>query len=134
MAIIAITKLQDLSNVGDANITLYDLQGATLATGKTSAEGFAEMLNLKSDAAVLKIEKNNQVTYLKLNPAESNPLTEFAINGSRSEDDAQFFVYTDRDVWRPGDSIYVDLMINASNITLPDGLPIVFPFIIPTTC
>ncbi len=125
---IALTKLQDLSNVGDANITLYDLQGAALATGKTSVDGFAELVNLKADAAVVKIEKNNQITYLKLNPAESNPLTEFAINGSRSEDDAQFFVYTDRDVWRPGDSIYVDLMINASNITLPDGLPIVFSF------
>jgi uncharacterized protein YfaS (alpha-2-macroglobulin family) len=39
-----------------------------------------------------------------------------------------FFIYTERDVWRPGDSIYVDLMVNKADASLPEGLPVVMTF------
>ena len=125
---IALNKLMDLSPVDGADITLYSLQTEKLANQKTSSDGFTTFENVTADAAVLKVEKDNHVTYLALDPNESNTLTEFDISGERSETDTEFFVYTDRDVWRPGDSIFVDLMINKNDANLPEGLPIVMTF------
>ncbi len=122
---IALSKLMDLSNAGDVEVTLYNLQAEKITSSKTNSEGFADFKNVKEDIAVMKISKGNQQTYLSLDPNQSNPLTEFDIEGERSETDTEFFVYTDRDIWRPGDSIYVDLMINKSHSDLPTGMPVV---------
>ncbi|MBL0026982.1 MAG: hypothetical protein IPO98_19220 [Saprospiraceae bacterium] len=54
-------------------------------------------------SAVLKYLKSNQVTYLVLDANQSNTLTEFDIAGERSETETEFYAYTDRDVWRPGE-------------------------------
>lgn len=125
---IALTKLMDLSNVSDADVTLYSLQAEKIASQRTSSDGFVKFENIRDDAAVLKVEKGKQITYLALDPNESNTLTEFDISGERSETDTEFFAYTDRDVWRPGDSIYVDLMVNKADSDLPDGMPLVMTF------
>lgn len=125
---IALTKLMDLSAVSDADITLFNIQAEKIASMRTSGDGFAVFENIQTDAAVLKVEKGNQVTYLGLDPNLSNALTEFDIAGERSETDTEFFAYTDRDIWRPGDSIYVDLMINKAHSDLPKGAPLVMTF------
>ncbi|MGB4958312.1 MAG: MG2 domain-containing protein, partial [Saprospiraceae bacterium] len=125
---IAFIHLMDLSHVSGADITLYNLQAEKIATLRTSSDGFANFENIQDDAAVLKIEKDRHVTYLALDPNDSNSLTEFDISGERSATDTEFFVYTDRDVWRPGDSIYVDLMVNKSDSDIPDGMPAVMYF------
>jgi uncharacterized protein YfaS (alpha-2-macroglobulin family) len=125
---IAINKLLDLSHVADAEVTLYNLQAGQIASAKTSSEGFVEFLNMHEEGAVMKINKGKQVTYLSLDPNQSNALTEFDIAGERSEIETEFFVYSDREVYRPGDSIYIDLMVNKANSGLPEGMPIVMTF------
>lgn len=125
---IALTKLMDLSAVSDADITLYNMQAEEIANLRTSGDGFAKFENIRDDAAVLKVVKGKQVTYLALDPNQSNALTDFDISGERSETDTEFFAYADRDIWRPGDSIYVDLMINKSDSDLPKGMPLVMTF------
>lgn len=125
---IALSKLLDLTQVSDAEVTLYSLQAEKMASTKTNSEGFAEFKNLKGDAGVMKVAKGSQQTYLALDPNQSNSLTEFDIAGERSETETEFFAYTDRDVWRPGDSIYIDLMLNKTQTTLPAGMPVVMTF------
>ena len=125
---IALTKLMDLSAVSDADITLYNMQAEKIANMRTSGDGFVKFENIREDAAVLKVEKGKQVTYLALDPNQSNSLTDFDISGERSETDTEFFAYADRDIWRPDDSIYVDLMINKADSDLPKGMPLVMSF------
>jgi uncharacterized protein YfaS (alpha-2-macroglobulin family) len=125
---IALNKLMDLSSVSGADVTLYNLQAEKITNGVTDSDGFIAFHQIKDEAAVLKVDKNRQVTYLSLDPNQSNPLTEFDIAGERSETETEFFSYTDRDVYRPGDSIFVDLMINKSVCDLPKGIPIVMKF------
>lgn len=125
---VALNRLMDLSAVSDAEVTLFDMQAEKLGSAKTDSKGFAEFSNLPYEPAVLQISKGSQITYLPLDPAEANSLTEFDVAGDRSEEDTQFFIYTDRDVWRPGDSIYLDVMINKSSGNLPAGLPLTVSF------
>lgn len=125
---ISLTKLMDLSLVADAEVTLFNLQAEKIASARSSSEGFVKFENVVYDAAVLKVEKNTHVTYLSLDPNQSNALTEFDVSGERSEIETEFFVYTDRDIWRPGDSIYVDFMVNKAHSDLPKGIPLVLTF------
>lgn len=125
---VALSDLMELSTVKGADVTLFTLQGAELAKGMTDGSGFAVFENIREDASVLKVSKNNKVTYLALDGYMSNSLTEFNIEGERSETDTEFFVYTEREVYRPGDTIHVDLMLNKSVSTLPAGIPMVLKF------
>ncbi len=125
---IALNKLMDLSKVSDATVTLYNLQAEKMATMRTSGDGFATFNNIIDDAVVLKVEKGKAITYLSLDPNQSNSITDFDISGERSETETEFFVYTERDVWRPGDSILVHLMVNKSTSDLPKGVPVVVTF------
>jgi alpha-2-macroglobulin len=125
---VALSKLLDLSNVSGADVTLYDLQGSKIQTSTTSNQGFAVFEKLPREASVVKVEKNHQATYLALDENQSNSLAEFDISGEKSELETSFFVYGEREVWRPGDSIFIDLMVNTAQITLPSNLPITAQF------
>lgn len=126
---VSVSKLGDLTPVSGADITLYDLQAETIGQGSTSGEGLAKIKGSENNGAVIKVSKGGQTTYLSLDEADSNPLTEYDISGEMSETDTEMFVYTDRDVWRPGDSIYVNVMFHEVNADLPKGLPLMCSFI-----
>lgn len=125
---VAVNKLLDLSAVSGADITLYDLQAEKIGQGVTGADGLVRVECPKHEGSVMKITKDNQTTYLSLDEADSNPLTEFDISGELSETGTEVFVYTDRDVWRPGDSIFLNVMFHAKNAEVADGLPLVCSF------
>src|SRR5690606_26530153 len=112
---ISVNKLMDLSPVSGADITLYDLQAEVLGESVSGMDGMMKIKSPKHNGAVVKISKSGQTTYISLDEADSNPLTEYDISGEMSETDTEMFVYTDRDVWRPGDSMYLHVMFHAKN-------------------
>ncbi|MCZ2100897.1 MAG: hypothetical protein LC107_05110 [Chitinophagales bacterium] len=124
----ALTRLDDLSQVANASVSIYNLQGERIDEKTTDANGFAVFDKIYEDVTVVEVKHHNQITYLALDPYKSNSLTEFDISGERSEEETEFFIYSDRDVYRPGDSIYVNLMVNKSVLDLPKGLPITMSF------
>ncbi len=126
---VALTDLVDLSEVQGGRVSLYDLQGEEIINGTTSGQGFCKLNTGERQASVIQIEKGNHITFMSLDDAMSNPLTEFNISGDRTAKDGQFFIYSERDVWRPGDSIYVNVMINRDFQEIPKGLPIKMEFL-----
>ena len=128
---IAISDLFDLSHKSGINLSLYDKQGNKLKTSKTNELGFCKLTGVQYEGAVLKMEEGNNISYMTLDENEANSLTEFDVSSDRKETDSSFFVYTDRNIWRPGDSIYVDIMVNKDFCSLPKGLPISLTFLNP---
>jgi alpha-2-macroglobulin len=121
---IALSDLLDLTPVQSAEITLYDLQGEACGTGKSDAEGMVVIPSEGRDAYAISVQKGKHMTFLSLKVNEVNELTEFDVSGDRNEEGLAYFIYTDRGVYRPGDSIFLNLMINYQVKSLPDGLPI----------
>ncbi|MFZ1703412.1 MAG: MG2 domain-containing protein [Saprospiraceae bacterium] len=128
---IALSKIVDLSPVQGAEISMYDIQGEKITNSKSSSEGFAVINAPNQNGAILQIEKNGQTTYLSLDEADGNPLTEFDISGEMSESETEVFIYAERDIWRPGDSIYLNVLLNKKTSKYPKGLPIVCSFVNP---
>ena len=118
----AVTNLSDALPASGANVTFYSLQGEELFSGKTDNEGFAEVKNVSEDVLAVKLEAGTSVTYLKMQTYEANDLTSFDITSDRTNDGLELFTYTDRGVYRPGDSIYLDVMLNKPEFSHPDGI------------
>lgn len=125
---VALSRLDDLSTVSNATIALYNLQGERISEKTTDSNGFAVFDQVYEDATVVEMKSHGQITYLALNTEESNTMTEFDVSGERSEEETAFYVYSERDVYRPGDSIFVNLMVNKSASDLPQGLPVSMTF------
>ncbi len=121
---IALSKLLDLSNASSTEVSLYNLQGESIATKSTDGNGMVMFEDMTQQAAVIKIGKADQTTYLSLDEDESNSLTEFDISGDKSDIESSMYIYGERNVWRPGDTVFVNLMINKSQVELPAGIPV----------
>ncbi len=120
----AIADLQDLKPKENVRIDLFSLQAQKLGSTSTDNLGFANITGLPADAVVARFSQGNHTTYMELHAGESNSLTEFSVEGNRSDEEMDWFVYTERGVWRPGDTITIYLMSNGRLANAPAGMPI----------
>ncbi|MEZ4906841.1 MAG: hypothetical protein R2771_04165 [Saprospiraceae bacterium] len=49
----------------------------------------------------MSVAKDEKKTFMSLDEAISNSLSEFNIEGDRSANESMFMIYGERDVWRP---------------------------------
>ena len=125
-ASVVVSDLHDLSSVSNAQVELFDYQGMSLGRGSTSSSGKAQF-ELARRAQVALVRHNDQEVYLSLRQENANALSAFPISGSTAEED-RYFLYTERGVWRPGDSIHLCLMMDRRHQSIPLGLPVVLEF------
>ncbi len=125
---VAVWDLIDLSPIKNAELNFYNLQGGLVGNAITDSDGKTILLSYKSVPSILEVKKDNKITYLSLDVNESNSLTEFDTEGKNTALETEFFVYSDRGFYRPGDSIFISLMINKSQSQIPIGMPAVLKF------
>ncbi|HMP30291.1 MAG TPA: hypothetical protein PKD85_11875 [Saprospiraceae bacterium] len=124
----AVTDLNNATPVSSAEVVFYSLQGEELAKSKTDKDGFVEMQNVPQDLLAVQLSHNNITTYLKMQTYDANDITSFDVTGERTESEVEAFVYTDRGVYRPADTIFLDVILNKPDFTHPNGIPIVVEF------
>ncbi|MBP7496847.1 MAG: hypothetical protein KA792_04200 [Bacteroidales bacterium] len=115
--------------LSDITIELYNYQRQLLTTLKTDNEGKA-FANLKKTPYLLVAKKGKQRGYLKLDGA-SLSLSMFDVSGESVQKGIKGFIYGERGVWRPGDSIYLTFILEDKNNSLPDKHPVSFDLINP---
>lgn len=124
------TDLNTTDPLIDATIKFYDFQQQLLGETKTDEQGMAQMhLDRKPFVAVAEI--NNQFGYLKLNDGESLSLSKFDVSGETVQNGIKGFIYTERGVWRPGDSLYISFMLEDKEDVLPASHPVKMELINP---
>ncbi|GAB5416223.1 MAG: MG2 domain-containing protein [Crocinitomicaceae bacterium] len=106
-------------------VAYYDYVGKLIIKGTTNSEGmFTTKLKRKPFLMISKSGK--QRGYLKLADGHANSLSKFDISGENVQEGIKGFLYTERGVWRPGDSIYVNFMLQDKKNKLPDNHPVNF--------
>ena len=71
-------------------------------------------------------EKGSERGYLKLDDGSSLPLSRFNVGGEQVQSGLKGFLYGERGVWRPGDSIYMSFILEDKLKTLPPDHPVEF--------
>jgi uncharacterized protein YfaS (alpha-2-macroglobulin family) len=105
-----VTNLHTAQPVGGALVEVYDFQQQPMARGTTDAQGFAT-LDLKGEPFVAIASHRESKTYLKLLYNSLN-MSRFEVDGASVSGGLKAFIYGERDVWRPGDSLYLTLALH----------------------
>ncbi len=119
---------QPLKNV---EITYYDYIKQTLAKGITDENGMCDV-TLTQKPFLLIAKYGKQRGYLKLMDEQSNSLSKFDIEGDKAQRGLKGFIYTERGVWRPGDSLFVNFILEDKLNKFPDKHPIHFALFDPS--
>ena len=111
-----------------ARVRVLDYYGKSVRSGTTDRDGklTLRLSNAKSNHynAFVEVEKGDQSTFLKLNSAKWDA-TLFKTSGERVNPSAsKLFLYTERGVHRPGDTIYLSGIARNSSHTFPNNHPI----------
>ncbi len=106
-------------------VEIYDYQQQLLASGETDNEGKLIFKDIKTPYFVI-AKHGTQRSYLKLTDGNSLSLSKFDISGEKVNKGIKGFIYGERGVWRPGDSIFITFILKDDQKNIPEGHPLIF--------
>jgi len=111
-------------------VELLDYQQQIVGIGTTDGNGMVTISPKRKPFLVI-VKDANKRGYLKIRNGLSLSTSKFETNGQTNKDGVKGFLYTERGVRRPGDSIYVGFMIEDQNGKLPNHHPVNFELVNP---
>lgn len=122
---IIVTDLLTTNPMANVEVGVYDYAQQLIMSVKTDNQGIAVFPSLEEPYFV--IAKNGKERgYLKLQDGSSLSLSMFDVSGVSVQKGVKGFIYGERGVWRPGDSVYVSFILEDFEKNLPEKYPVVF--------
>src|SRR5438270_9596500 len=122
------SSFKDLSAVTDANITVISDQNQVLATGHTDARGLwqtPQLAKTKQGTELNTSQKGSDFSFLVFGRNDID-LSPFDIAGDRvPKDGYSAFVYGERDIYRPGETVEGVAVIRTRALDGPPQMPLV---------
>ena len=122
---VAVTDLKTTEPREGVTVRLYGFQQQELGNQTTDDEGWATFSTQQTPFLVV-AEDNQQRGYLRLEDGASLSLSNFDVSGQQVPDGLKGFLYGDRGVWRPGDSLHVNFILEDPENALPEYYPVIF--------
>jgi uncharacterized protein YfaS (alpha-2-macroglobulin family) len=119
----AVSNLLDTKPVAGSKITVYNYQLQRIATATTDEQGFAT-ITPEGKPFLLVAESGEQKAYLRLVDGEENMLSRFDVGGVELEKGLKGFIYGERGVWRPGDTMHLAFMLEDREGNIPASHPV----------
>lgn len=111
--------------IAGATIEYYDYTKQLIASGTTDGSGMLD-LQLKQKPFLMLAKYGKQRGYLKLLDGYVNSMSKFDVEGETVQKGVKGFIYGERGVWRPGDSLFLTLMLEDKEKRLPPNHPVKF--------
>lgn len=123
--IVFINDLKTTQPRSGVTVELYDYQQQVIGTATTDSDGKATVSSKEIPfVAVAKI--GAQRGYLRMPDGESLSVSAFDVGGEQINKGLKGFLYGERGVWRPGDSLYITFILEDKLKLLPATHPVVF--------
>ena len=122
---VAVNNIVTTSPVSGATVDFYDYQQQKLASAKTGSEGTVSVA-IEKYAYFAIVSKDNQATYVKLDDGYSLSVSNFDVSGEKLQKGLKGYVYGERGVWRPGDTLFIGFILNDMANKLEKSHPIKF--------
>ncbi len=118
------TNLISTNPMKDVLIEVYNFQQQLIASSTSNSEGKVE-IELPHKPYTLIAKKDKQFGYLKLDDGSSLSLSNFNISGSKIQKGIKGFIYGERGVWRPSDTLHLSFILDDIQNRLPEGHPVI---------
>ena len=120
---VSVANIVDTKPAANINVTIYNYQLQVIGSGKTDSEGFTA-IDVKGKPFVLVAEGNGNKTYMRLVDGENNSLSRFDTGGKRIEKGIKGYIYGERGVWRPGDTLHITFVLFDLEKRIPNNHPV----------
>ena len=121
---ITVTDLITAKPIAGAEVVLLNYHNQTLETLVTDQNGFVKS-KLDEKPFLIIAKHKGQSTYLSIKNNQALSTSEFEVGGSYTKKGVNGFIYAERGVWRPGDSIHANFILEDKGQVLPESLPVV---------
>lgn len=121
----AVSDLISAKPVSGVTLELYDYQKQLLHSTKTDGEGQA-FISVRQKPFFLLAKKDKQRAYLKLDDGAALSLSMYDVGGDAVKKGVKGFIYGERGVWRPGDSLYLNFILEDKQGSIPANHPVTF--------
>ena len=132
--IISVTDLRTARPVAAAKVEAFNFQNRLLAEGRTDRSGQVRF-QLEESPFFIKAEttsaEGTDYGYLRMNQQAVRTTSHFDTGGVKSVDGVEGYIYGERGVWRPGDRIYLNFILQDKNNIIPQDHPVLFQFLDP---
>ena len=123
--LVAVSDLRTANPVSGVQVEFFDFQKQSLQTAQTNSDGVATV-KLERSPFVVVASRGPEKGYLKLDDGQSLSLSRFDVSGAVTQKGLKGYLYGDRGVWRPGDSVYLNFILEDRQAKLPPNYPIQF--------
>lgn len=107
-----------------SEVTVYDFQQQPIGKGTTGVDGTA-IIEVTAQPFALIAKKGDQTGYLKLTDGSSLSLSNFDVSGQTIQKGVKGFIYGERGVWRPGDTLHLAFILEDKQKLLPKNHPVI---------
>ena len=109
--------------VANITIDIYNEANDLISQQKTDQDGIAK-INLKNEnPAVVVAHSGKNKGYLRLKEEDALNLSRFDISGEQIKGDVRGFIYAERNIWKPGDSLFFNFMLHDKKPLYPKNIP-----------
>ncbi len=129
--IVFATNLISAEPMAGVSVEVLDYPQQLAGSGKTDAEGMCKITPDKKPYLII-AKFENQQSYLRISDGNSLSLSSFDVSGKQVQRGLKGFIYGERGVWRPGDSLFITLILEDNREILPEGHPVIFELYNPT--
>lgn len=119
----AVSDLNTTKPVAGATIEMYTFDQQMVHSLKTNSDGIAEITTDRY-AFFAKVKKDKHVTPIKLAENISNSLSAFDVSGERLSQGMNGYIYGERGVWRPGDTLFLGFILNDKQASIEKRNPV----------
>ena len=120
---IAVSNILDTNPVGKAQVTVYNFQLQPIGKGETNGEGFVE-ISSKGTPFIVVAEAEKQKAYVRVVDGEEQSVSRFDVGGKEIQKGLKGFIYGERGVWRPGDTLHISFILEDREKRIPDKHPV----------
>ena len=120
---IAVNNILDTKPVAKAQVTIYNFQLQPIGKGETNGEGLVE-ITPKRVPFIAVAEADKQKAYVRVVDGEEQSVSRFDVGGKDIQKGLKGFVYGERGVWRPGDTLHISFMLEDREKRIPDKHPV----------
>lgn len=121
-----VTDLKTAKPISGADITLYNYQQQKIKEAATNEKGIVQIPFQDDEPFVVAADYEGQKGYLKVDDGSALSMSNFNVGGEKVQKGVKGFMYTERGVWRPGDSLFVSFMLEDKHDNIPDNHPVTF--------
>ena len=127
---VTVSDLRTTDPISNVQLEFRNFQNQPIAFGKTDNEGMCR-IKLDSKPFLIIAKEGKQRGYLRIDDGSALSLSMFDVGGVQLIKGLKGFIYGERGVWRPGDSLYLSFMLEDKNNQLPTTHPVVMELYTP---